>query len=101
MMNPLIGYETITSIRLLTNTCNTLAERCIRGLEADEERCAYWIEWSLALVTPLAVKIGYDKAAALAYKAYKSKRTIREIVREEKILSDQELDELLDPKSMI
>jgi fumarate hydratase class II len=101
MMNPLIGYETIASITLLANTCNALAERCIRGLEADEERCAYWVEWSLALVTPLATKIGYDKAAALAYKAYKSKRTIREIVREEKIFSDQELDELLDPKRMI
>ncbi len=101
MMNPLIGYETLASITLLANTCNALAERCIRGLEADEERCAYWIEWSLALVTPLATKIGYDKAAALAHKAYKSKRTIREIVRGEKIFSDQELDELLDPKRMI
>ncbi len=101
MMNPLIGYETLASITLLANTCNALAERCIRGIEADEERCSYWIEWSLALVTPLATKIGYDRAAALAYKAFKSKRPIREILKEDKILSDEELNELLDPKGMV
>jgi fumarate hydratase class II len=101
MMNPLIGYETLSSIALLAGTCRVLAERCIQGLEADRERCAYWIEWSLALVTPLANRIGYDRAAALAYKAYKSKRTIREVAREEKILTEKELDELLDPRNMI
>jgi fumarate hydratase class II len=101
MMNPLIGYETLTSITLLANTCNALAERCVRGIEADEERCSYWIEWSLALVTPLATKIGYDRAAALAYKAFKGKRPIREVLQEENILSGEELKELLDPKGMI
>ncbi len=101
MMNPLIGYETITAIRLLGNTCRALAERCIAGIKADEARCAEWIEWSLALVTPLATRIGYDKAAALAYKAFKSKKSIRQVAREERVLPEQELERLLDPRDML
>lgn len=101
MMNPLIAHETLVSIELLANACTTLAEKGIDGLEADEERCADWIEWSLALVTPLATKIGYDKAAELAYKAFKQKKKIRDLLLEEKILSDSELDAVLDPKAML
>lgn len=101
MMNPLIAHETLSSMEILANACTTLARKGIDGLEADEERCADWIEWSLALVTPLATKIGYDKAAALAYKAFKEKRKIREVLLDEKILSPEDLDRILDPRSML
>jgi fumarate hydratase class II len=101
MMNPLIAHETITSMELLANACSTLAEKGIDGIEADEKRCADWIEWSLALVTPLATKIGYDKAAALAYKAFKEQRKIRDVLIDENLMSVEELDQILDPKAML
>ena len=100
MMHPIIAHETLSSIDLLTHTCRALAKRCVDGISADTERCKHWIEWSLALVTPLAVRIGYDKASELAYTAYKQRRTIRDVVREAGILSEQELTDILDPAGM-
>ncbi|TVR63079.1 MAG: class II fumarate hydratase [Spirochaetaceae bacterium] len=100
MMHPIIAHETLSSIDLLAHTCRALATRCVDGITADEERCKHWIEWSLALVTPLAVRIGYDKASELAYTAYKQRRTIRDVVREAGILSGQELTDILDPAGM-
>ena len=101
MMLPLIAWETLTSLSLLTKTCLALAARCIDGIEADVERSRDWIERSLALVTPLALKIGYDKAAHLAHKALVENRTIREIVVSEGILSAEEAERILDPRSML
>jgi fumarate hydratase class II len=101
MMNPLIAYETLSSLNLLSRTAVALAERCVAGTVADRDRCAEWVEYSLALVTPLATRIGYDRAAAIAYEAYKSRRSIREVAREQKVLPEGELDQLLDPWSMI
>ena len=101
MMNPLIAYETLSAIDLLRESCVALAERCVDGIEADAERCEYWIEWSLALVTPLATRIGYDKAAELAHIAFEQKKTIRDVVKESGLLSDEEIESLLDPKGMV
>lgn len=100
MMHPLIAHETLASLDILTNACHTLADKCVSGIEANEDRCNYWIEWSLALVTPLATEIGYDKATELAYKAYKENRKIRDIVLEAKILPEERVAELLDPSGM-
>jgi len=101
MMHPLIAYETLTAIQILGNTCSTFAKKCIEGIQANRERCTRWIEWSLALATPLANEIGYDKASELAYKAYRENRTIREVALESKLLSEKKIDELLNPKNMI
>ncbi len=101
MMNPLIAHETLSALDLMTETCNVLADRAIAGLEADVERMQYWIEWSLALVTPLAVEIGYDNATRLAYQAFKEKRLIRDVVLESRLLSAERVEELLDPSQMI
>ncbi len=101
MMNPLIAYETLSAITILRESCVAFARRCVDGVTVDRERCEYWIEWSLALVTPLATRIGYDKAADLAHKAFEEKRTIREIVSESGLLSEEEIRDLLDPRSMI
>lgn len=101
MMHPLIAYETLSAIDLLANTCRVFADRCISGVEPDTERLEYWIEWSLALVTPLATEIGYDQAAKLAYQAYKEKRKIREVVLESGLLSETDVARLLDPRSMV
>jgi len=101
IMMPLIAYETLDSLSLLANTARALSDRCIRGIAADPQRCAEWVEWSLALVTPLATRIGYDKAAEIAYRAFKEKKTVRQLLGETALLPAEEVDKVLDPKSMI
>ena len=101
MMHPLITFETIDAMAVLAQTCRRSAERCIDGISADSERLAFWIEWSLALVTPLAIEIGYDRATELAYKAYREKRQIREVVLESGVLPQERVAELLDARGMI
>jgi fumarate hydratase class II len=101
MMNPLIAHESLSAISLLRESCTAFAERCVDGITVDEKRCEYWIEWSLALVTPLATEIGYDKAAELAHKAFEESRTIRDVVTESGLLSEADIARLLDPRSMI
>ncbi len=99
-MLPVMASNLLESIDILANASRNFAERCIDGLEIDEERTASMIEKSLAMVTSLAPAIGYDKAAAIAKEAHQSGRTVREVTREQKVLSDEELDKLLDPMRM-
>ena len=101
IMMPLIAHETVDSLSLLTRTCRVLDQRCIQGIEANEERCADWVQWSLALVTPLATRIGYDKAAEIAYQAYTEGKTVYQVVTESGLLSPEEVEAVLDPRSMI
>ena len=101
MMLPLIAWETLGSLELLKNTCTALAARCVDGIIADSARSRDWIEKSLALVTPLALKIGYDRAAKLAQKALAENRTVRDVVVGEGVLSAEEADKILDPSTML
>ena len=100
VMMPMMADNLLQSIRLLSRVCTVFVDKCISGIEADEERCGEIIEQSLAMCTSLAPIIGYDNAAAIAKEAYASGSTVREIAREKGVLSDQELDRVLDPLSM-
>jgi len=95
VMLPVIAYNLLQSIALLASVTGIFAEKCIAGITANREACAAYIEKSLALVTGLVPIIGYDKAAAIAKKAYDSGKTIRDVVRDESILPEKELDDLL------
>ena len=101
LMLPLIAHNLTNSIELLTNGTRVFTDKLIIGLQANEEKCSGYIEGSLAMCTSLAPVIGYDKAAEIAYKAYESGKTVREIATEEKVLDKEQLDRLLDPKMMI
>jgi fumarate hydratase class II len=101
VMMPLIAYDLLESIRLLAHAVDNFSKRCIEGLKAHRERCEEMIEKSLALAAILTPKIGYDEAARIVRKAYDQQRTIRQIVKEERIFSKEESDRLLDPGSMI
>jgi len=94
---PMMIANLLDSISLLANTANTMVDKLLDGLEADEERCAALIEGSLAMCTSLVPAIGYDKSAALAYQAYREGKTIRELALEQKLLDADELNRLLDP----
>jgi fumarate hydratase class II len=101
MMMPLIAHNLLQSIRLLANSARNFSQRCIEGLKADQERCEEMIEKSLALVTALAPRIGYNEAARIARKAHENRKTIRQVLEEEKLFNKKELQHLLDPRSMI
>ena len=95
VMLPVIAHNLLQSIELLSAAAGVFAEKCVAGLTANRATCAAYIEKSLALVTCLVPKIGYDKAAEIAKQAYETGKTIREVVLEEKILPERELDDLL------
>jgi len=78
-----------------------MASRCVAGITPNRKRCEELIEQSLAMVTPLAVKIGYNQAAQLAHEAYHGGKTIRMILKDKGILADVEIERILDPKGMI
>jgi fumarate hydratase class II len=98
-MIPLIARNLLESIRLLANGSNAFVERCVAGIEADRPRAAWLVERSLAMVTVLAPRIGYDRAAEIAKAAAASGRTVREVCREWDVLPPDELERLLDPRS--
>jgi len=97
VMLPLIARNLLESIRLLASSARLFAERCVDGLTANTQRCAELVEQSLAMVTSLAPDLGYDRAAELAKQAFTEGVTIRELCLREKVLSEKELNRLLDP----
>jgi len=101
LMLPLIAHNLIFSIKILSNSITIFSNKLINNIKADETKCIEYINQSLAMCTSLAPILGYDEAAEIAYDAFKQDKTIREIVKERKILDDKILDKVLDPKSMI
>jgi fumarate hydratase class II len=96
---PLIAHDLLESIALLARAARLLAERCVAGIEADRERCAELVERSLALVTALVPRLGYDRAAEVAREALATGRTVREICLERRLLPAAELARLLDARA--
>jgi len=101
VMLPVMARNLLESIGLLSAASRLLAERCVSGITPNRKRCEELIEQSLAMVTPLAVKIGYNRAAQLAHEAYHGGKTIRILLKEKGILADAEIERVLDPKGMI
>jgi fumarate hydratase class II len=91
---PLIGAQMLEGVHLLANGARNFADAGVKGIEADRERCLSLIEQSLAMCTPLAPVIGYDKAADVAKTAYKEGKTVRQVAREKSGLSEKELAEI-------
>ncbi|UFJ42644.1 aspartate ammonia-lyase [Brevibacillus humidisoli] len=98
VMMPVIAFNMLFSIDILTQALRVLRERCIEGIAADEQRCSSYVEQSLALATSLNPLIGYEKAAEIAKQAYREGKTIREIAGRETGLSLEQLAEHLDPQ---
>jgi fumarate hydratase, class II len=100
VMMPVMAHNLLESIRLLGHACDVFSEKCVRGIEANEERCRELVELSMAMVTSLAPRIGYDRAAEIAKESAQTGRTVREICLEKKVLPADELERALDPAGM-
>ena len=101
---PMMARNVLESIRLLANVSRVFADRCVSGIEANEEQCRMNAEGTPMIVTPLNHYIGYDEAAKVAKQAIKERKTIREVVIERGHVPDkiteEKLDEVLDVLSM-
>ena len=100
-MLPVIGRSLLESLTFLASSARLLADRCVDGITADEERCLDLAQGSPAIVTPLNRYIGYEAAAAVAKESIAQRRAIREVVLSRGHvasgeLSEAQLDEALD-----
>jgi aspartate ammonia-lyase len=100
VMMPVIAHNLLASMEILGNATGILAQRCVNGIAADDAQCAMWLERSPAIVTALAPRIGYAKAAELAKEALERGLTVRALVTEKRILPPEELDQMLDLRAM-
>jgi fumarate hydratase class II len=91
----------LQSVRLLADASRSFTDNCVAGIKANEERIAYLLEMSLMLVTALAPRIGYDKAALVAKTAHKNGTTLREEAVKLGFVTEKEFDELVRPEKMI
>ena len=89
------------SVRLLADACESFEEFCARGIEPDHEKIREHVGRSLMLVTALAPRIGYDKAAAIAKKAHKEGTTLKEAALSLGYLTAEEFDRDVKPENMV
>jgi len=100
VMMPLLAHNLLDGIEILSRAVVAFTDRCVTGIQADEERCQESVERNLALATALAPAIGYDRAAEISKEAHRSGRNVREVASEWSGLPPEELDTLLDPRRM-
>jgi aspartate ammonia-lyase len=100
VMMPVIAYNVLLAMQILTNAISALTERCVRGIEANAEMAAYWVERSAALATALAPHIGYERAAAISKQSVAEGVLIRDLVRRDGIVPAKEVDTVLDLRRM-
>jgi aspartate ammonia-lyase len=100
VMMPTMSYNVLQSISILTNMLRVFTEKCVQGLTANEKRTAFYAQSTVSLATALNPYIGYAKAAEIVKESIATGRSIIDIARDKKLLSEQEIAEILDPVSM-
>ncbi|MDT2737574.1 class II fumarate hydratase [Enterococcus pseudoavium] len=98
---PLIAFDLLQSIRLLTDALDSFREKCLQGLVVNEDRMAELLEQSLMLVTALNPHIGYDKGAAIAKKAFSEGSTLKEAALTLNYVTEEEYEAWVRPEKMI
>lgn len=97
---PVIAACIFESQKLFVSAANTLRKYCVEGITANPEVCKHYLESSIGTVTALNPVIGYDRATELAAEALKTGEGIIELVREKHLLTDEQLDEILNPAAL-
>ena len=99
-MMPLIIFDLMMSTKLMENGLRVFTERCVVGISANADRCHHFAERSASLATALNTQIGYLKAAAVAKEALVSYKSVRQVILEKKLISEEELNKILDLEAM-
>jgi aspartate ammonia-lyase len=97
VMMPVMAHNLHQSIEILKNALRVFIDRCIVGIVADADRCRRYAESSMALATALNTYIGYARAAEVVKRALREQKTIIDVVREEKLLTEEQIAQILDP----
>ena len=97
---PALAHNLFQSFDILTSAANLLADKCVKGIVADEARCTELLERSFSLVTALTPYIGYEQASDLSKEALQTGKTIRELALEKGLFTKEELDIILSPQEM-
>jgi aspartate ammonia-lyase len=100
VMMPTMAYSVLQSITILTNMLRVFTEKCVAGLTANEKRCSFYAQSTVSLATALNPYVGYAKAAEIVKESVATGRSIIDIAREKKLLSEKEIEEILDPVTM-
>lgn len=100
VMMPTMSYSVMQSVTILTNMLRLFTDRCIKGITVNEKRCEFYAQSTVALATALNPYIGYARAAEVAKESVASGRSIIDIAREKKLLSEEEIAEVLNPSRM-
>ncbi|MEH6652352.1 MAG: lyase family protein, partial [Motiliproteus sp.] len=100
-MEPLIAYNVLESIRMLTQAMDMLKNRCIRGITANKDRCQELVDQSIGIITAVVPYIGYENSTRIAKAALESGRGVLELIREEELMTEEALNEVLKPSNMI
>lgn len=98
---PVLFYKLFESINAITGGVETLVDNCIVGIEANEERCRDLVENSVGIITVICPQVGYQVAADIAKEAIKTGKPVRELLKAAKVMSDEEVDAMLDPAKMV
>ena len=101
VFKPLIIHNFLNSVRLLSNACEMFTAHCVEGIEPNRAQIDRYVKNSLMLVTALNPKIGYDKAAKVAKKAYQEEISLREAAVALGFLTGEEFDEIVKPEDMV
>jgi len=101
VMEPIIAYCILESQTMFMNAAGTLRIHCIDGITANVDVCRKYVEHSIGVVTALNPLLGYDKSTELAAEAMKTGKGIVELVREKKLLTEEQIKTVLDPKAMV
>ena len=100
VMMPTMAYSVLQSITILTNMLRQFNEKCVAGITANQNRCNFYVQATVSLATALNPYIGYAKAAEVAKESVATGRSIIDIVREKKLLTEAQIKEILDPARM-
>jgi aspartate ammonia-lyase len=100
VMMPVMAWNALHSQRILTSALHVFGERTVAGLEADEDRCRELLDRSTATATALSPYLGYAVTAEIAKAAVQTGRSIRELVLERRLMSEEELDRILSVSEM-
>ncbi|WP_263322388.1 aspartate ammonia-lyase [Endozoicomonas sp. Mp262] len=100
-MEPVLVYKILESIQQLTSGMQMLEDKCVKGITANPEVCQGYLDRSVSLVTALNPYLGYENSSRIAKAALKSGRRVIDLVLEEKLLSEEQLAEILKPENMV
>ncbi len=100
VMEPVLVYNLLQSIEIMKNAFEVFTKNCIHGIQANEKRCQEYVEQSVGVITAINPHIGYETAARIAKECVQSGKSVRELCLLYDILSEEELNQILDPYEM-